>query len=362
MKRIILTTILAACSILNGHAQYKDFKYDSNSDFKLVQIDQYDDATMFFFTVTSKEGRDRFTVNDNTKITIDGAYKTYKLVGTGNIPFTSENCVAYLPKAGDSLNLILQFDKLPLDKPFSMVENPNEKSGHIFNFSNITINTAAQSEKIDVDDFLSFTDYIKSERYNQNGQQYMLYDINGLSVATHLGEEFSGFTRIGKFDIVVTNDSGRPVVLSSDNIKVTAMKSEKKGYEELPLWDVATYDSFVASNNATAVGNYSHDINPIASTISDYRRTRVSSDDLKGQILLGSLEVIARASKQSEVDEYAEALERNRRNLWNNYLQTTSIENGETYGGFVTFKDKQYKKYVVTVTVGGNTYTFYING
>ena len=357
---ITIASLLLCCGA--AYAQYNTISYDTECFAKLVQIDQYDESTVLFFTAASPEGRERFSVNDNIKITVDGSYKAYKLLSVANIPMSSENCVAYLKDKGNTLNFIMEFEKFPIDKPFRIIENTERSNALIFNYDNVTV-ADAPKEKIDINDFLSFTDYVRSGKYTKDGGTFMYYDFNGVSVATHLRDEFWGLTRVGVFDVVVTNDSGRTVVVDSNNIKVTAIKNEKNGYVEIPLWSAADFDSMVASNNNMSVSSYADNINPVASAISDYRRYRVNRDDIKGQILYGSLETVFRATSRSEVDEYAAALEKNRQRLWNNYLRGVDVESGESYGGFVAFKDqKGFKHYIITVTVGGHDYVFNIAG
>ena len=359
MKRIALL-LLGCIASIAASAQYKDFTYEGDSYFKLIQIDQYDEATVFFFTYEAKDDRVAISVNDNTKIKVDGDYRTYHIQQTGNIPFSSENCQAYFAKAGESLNIVLQFDRLPIDQVFSMVEKEGA-TGHYFNFKNVKVNTASVSEKIDIDDFLNACDYTKREKYTSGGAQYMLYDINGLAIATHLGDEYVDLAKVGRFSIVVTNDSGKPVTLSASNIKVLATKNASKGWVEIPLWSVADFDVRISSSNAMSVRGYEEKVNPVASAIGRYRNSQVDRNSAK-DILWTSAEVLARASTAAKVDEYAAALEENRAREWNNYLQQVTIQSGETYGGYVIFKDKNYKQYKIIVTAGGHEYTYYIAG
>ncbi|MBQ0024759.1 MAG: hypothetical protein KBT00_03410 [Bacteroidales bacterium] len=361
MKKLLVLAAMC-CFATAAMAQYSKISYESDSAFKLLQIDQYDDASVFFFTVKCDEPYRRFSVNDNTKISIDGSYKKYRLMQVANIPFSSENCAACLDKVGDELYFILQFERIPLDKPFNIIENEGSTSAMAFNLHNITVDTGTSSDLIDMDDFLGCSDYVRTGMYSRDGVKYRYYDINGLSVAVHLGEEFFGLTRVGKLDVIVTNDSGRKVSLSCDNVRVTACRNEKKGYEEIPVWEVATYDSYVQSGNAASMASYSKEVNPAASSIGDYRKYRMKQDNVGGQILLGSIESLLRSSSKTQEDEYAAALEANRNRLWNNYLQNLDIDNGETYGGFVAFKDRKYQSYMIYITVGGHEYSFGIRG
>lgn len=361
MKRlaIFFACFLAICS--TARAQYRNITSSNESEFRLIQIDQYEEATVFFFQTTANDDRKGLNVNDNTKITVAGDYKAYHLQQTLNMPFSSENKAAYLPNKGDELNLVLIFDRIPLDKPFTMTEKEG-KTGYYFNFKDIIVDLSQESPKIEADDFVKATDYIIREKYEANGQQWMSYSINGLAVDTHLSGEYLNLTRIAKLNIVITNDSGRRVAVSPDDIKVKAAKNSRSEFVEIPLWEVGKYDSKVAGDNSMNVSAYEDRVNPIASVLGNYRTRRGDSASLGEQLALASAEIIARASTQSKVDAYAEALEKNRQKVWQEYLQSLTLESGESYGGYVTFKDKNYEKYVITVTIGGHEFTYYING
>lgn len=361
MKRVLFIVTLILFSAAS-YAQFNKVSYDTPCAAKLVQIDQYDESTVFFFTITAPEERQRFVVNDNIKVVVDGAYKACRLISTGNIPMSSENCVAYLKEKGNTLNFTLEFEKVPLDKPFSIIENPERNTPLTFNFNNISVDAASTAGKIDIDDFLSFTDYVKSGLFSKDGKNYMYYEVNGLMVATHLGEEYSGFTKMGILSIEVVNESGKPVNFSSANIQITAMKNEKKGYLEIPVWPVSTYDDAVRDSNYLNMQAHEEEVNPIASSIGRYRRNRVKIDDVGSQVVLGTLETIFRSTTREEMDEYAAALEEYRQKKWDNYLQDARLDNGEYYGGFVAFKDSNYKHYIININLGGHVYTFHING
>lgn len=361
MKRLtlLLAGLLAVCA--TGHAQYRNITSSNDSEFKLVQIDQYDEATLFFFQTTANEDRKGLNVNDNTKITVAGDYKAYHLQQTLSMPFSSENRSAYLANKGDGLNFVLVFDRIPLDKPFTMTERDG-RTGYYFNFNDITVDLTDISPKIDADSFVQATDYVVREKYESNGQQWMSYSVNGLAVDTHLEGEYLNLTRVGKLNIVITNDSGRRITVSPDNITVKAARNARSEYVVIPLWEVGKYDSKVAGQNSMNLSSYEERVNPIASVLGSYRSRRGADASLGEQLVLASAEILARASTQSKVDAYADALEQNRRKVWEEYLQTVALESGEAYGGYVTFKDKNYSNYVITVTVGGYDYVFYITG
>lgn len=361
MKRlfILIAGLLVLCA--PARAQYKNFTCSSESSFDLIQIDQYDEATIFYFQITADDDRLGLSVADNTKITVTDDFKAYHLQQSLNMPFSSENKAAYLAKKGDKLNCVLVFDRISLDKPFTIMEKEG-KTGHFFNFKDITVDLSKESAKIETDDFVQATDYIVREKYEANGKHWMSYNINGIAVDVHLAGEYLNLTRVGKIDVVITNDSGRSISVSSENIKVEVAKNKNSDFVEIPLWDVSKYDNKVAGENSLNVAAYEDNINPIASVLSSHRIRRGSDASLGEQIALASAEVIARASTQSKVDAYADALEQNRQKVWEEYLQSVTLDSGETYGGYVTFKDKNYHKYLITIKIGGHDYVFHIDG
>lgn len=67
---------------------------------------------------------------------------------------------------------------MPLDKTFSIVENPDKQNSLMFKINNIKVNTEAVSEKIDIVDFLNYSDYISTGTFQSGGNTYRFYDLN----------------------------------------------------------------------------------------------------------------------------------------------------------------------------------------
>ena len=362
MKRILATAVTLIALSMTANAQYRDFTYDNQSLFRLIQVDQYEDATIFFFDIEATSDRMKFSLNDNTSLDIPGTYKRYRVKSVGNLPYSSEDANAILLKTGQKLNFVIEFDRIPLDKAFNIIENESENGNLDFNFRNIKINTESVSEKIDVADFLNYTDYVLIGDFVQGDRPYRFYSINGLSVATCLEEEWYGFTRVGKLSLSIVNDTANPVKVSATDIEVKATKNESKGYEDLSIWTVDTYMSLKSDEDASRVSNYRNEINPVASSVAKARKEEQNNKNVGGAVAYGILEDILRSNDDEKINNFKEGLRKNRERIWNNYLKTLTLNSGETYGGFVAFRDRNYKRYVITIRMGGHEYEFGVKG
>lgn len=72
----------------------------------------------------------------------------------------------------------------------------------------------------------------------------------------------------------------------------------------------------------------------------------------------GDSEGALRKNDTGKVAEYNQALQKERNRKWKNYIQSVTIHDGETYGGFVAFKNKRTNFWEVTVEIAGKKYTF----
>ena len=362
MKRIFILLAAIVLGTTGLSAQYKDFTYDDNgSRYKLYQIDQYDDgSTVFFFTITSNGDRETFMVDDNTSIVVDGSFKKIRIATTGNIPFSSENKAALLEHEGDILTFVLEFDNVPLDKTFSIVENPNKQSPLMFNFNNIKVNTEAKSEKIDIVEFLNYSDYVTTGTFEKGGNRYRFYDVNGVTVASCLTEDWIDLTRVARVDVIVENFSGHVVNFSTSNIRAVATKNRKKGsFESCPIYSVSDYDALVRSQNASSEYLYKSEVSRTADDVRDFRRKNVSTDDIAGTLALSALEALIRTSDQEKIDGYKQDLEKQRQRTWDNYLQSVTLNTDESYGGFFAFHRKaSYEEYHLIFNLNGHNYEF----
>ena len=362
MKKILILSLAIVLATFGANAQFRDITCDNGSIFELVQIDTSAFATTFYFTATAQyEDGAYFRVNSSTYVTAEGVMKRYKLLGTGNIPMSNENAAAYIEKKGGKLNFVLIFEPMPLDKALTIAgdgdpdETDPEKLLVTFNsVKNIRVNTSAPGEKINMVDFLDFTDFVQAAAYVSDDHHYREYTCDGISIAGAL----TNGSPYGQFYLTVTNNSSRDISLTINNIKIKARKKAKDDFEVRPIISRLEYNDYLESVDAAAASAYRNQINPTASLVHRISNYGVKYDDYVSKIALSAIEGALRKNDAGKIEEYNQALQQERNKQWRNYLQNVSLKSGESYGGFVAFPNRKANSWLVTVTIDGKTYTF----
>lgn len=356
MKKTFILAIALIAGIFSANAQFRDFTADNSSVFQLVQVDTSANGTFFFFTAKASKSAVGFNVNENTIVTADGVMKRFKLLGTGNIPMSNENSYSYIEKEGGVLNFVLVFDsQIPIDKPLTISGDGDSEGEYSFNsIKNIRINTSSVSEKMNLTDFLEYTDFVQSASYVSDDHNYRAYTFNGVTVAGAL----TNGSPYGMFYITITNMSDHDIAFSMNNIKIEAKKKEKDEFEYKKNLSRLEYTDYLAEEDAYASRSYQNAINPTASLVHNFSTFGVKYDDYASKIALSALEGALRKNDRAKVDEYNEALQQERNRQWRNYIQSVTIKDGETYGGFVAFPNKRMNFWQVTVDVAGKKYTY----
>lgn len=356
MKRIILLSIAVILGISSANAQFRDITADNQSLFKLVQVDTSANGTFFFFTYTSPKKSTGFNINENAAVIAEGVMKRFKLLGTGNIPMSNENSSALIDKEGGQLNFVLVFDsQIPIDKPLTITGDGDSEGDYSFNsIKNIRINTSAVSEKMNVKDFLEYTDFVQTSSYVSGNHNYRSYTFNGVTVAGAL----TNGSPYGNFFITITNLSEKDVSFNSGNINVTGKRRENDSYEQKKILSRQEYNNYLEKEDSWASESYRNSINPTASLVHRFSTFGVRYDDYASKIVLSALEGALRKNDSGKVAEYNEILQEERNRQWQNYIQNVTIKDGETYGGFVAFANKKTNFWEVYVNIAGRKYTF----
>jgi len=357
MKKLF-TLLLLAAVCFSASAQYRDISSNNISAFELVQIDEYDGITAFFFTINAEEDVN-LTINDNTCIYVEGGAKRCRMTKAANIPYSSDNTYLQL-KAGDKANIVLEFESVPLDKTFSMFEDRSKNGFYMFNIEDIKVNKESTSPTMDLLDFINYYDSKYTGVYAKEGKNWRFYDYNGLSVGTSMILENLDLVRIGQINITIDNASGHDVKFSPRNIKVEARKRSNQKYDVLSVFTKTEYDTYVSRDINTQTGVYASNVNPVANTVGHMRRYDVKKDDVGTQIGLGVLEAILRSNDGKKIADFQDGLEENRARLWDNYMEDATVPDNGSYGGFVAFRQKGYKQLRITISMGGFDYVFLV--
>lgn len=360
MKRAILTIAALVCAF-SASAQYNTFTLDNPSIFKLIQIDQAPESTLFFFTATATKEDMAFNINDDACVKIPGDYHRYSIKSLANLTLTSQNSSVCLRNPGDQVNFVIETERIPLEKEFSFIENDAKEGELMFNFRNIKVDTSVETSPINPSDFISATDYCTTGKFYKDGDEYRYFCINDVIVATHMSWEYLGLTKSGKLRMTVSNFSGHDISFGIDNVKITANKRKNGPTEVVPIWDLPTFDSHVRDEHGYASNAYRDRVNPAATIIKDQRTFHTDRNDTATQVGLALLETLLRSGDRQAIEDYNNQLERDRQMLWDNYLQTATVGDGEEYGGFVSFKMKSYAHLDVEININGRIYRFGIN-
>lgn len=355
-KKTIALSLALIAGIFSANAQFRDFTADNSSVFKLVQVDTSANGTFFYFTAKASNRGANFNINENSIVTAEGVMKRYKLLGTGNIPMSNENAYSHIENEGGELNFVLVFDSsIPIDKPLTISGDGDSEGEYSFNsIKNIRINTSSVSEKMNLVDFLDFTDFVQTASYVADDHNYRSYTFNGITIAGAL----TNSDPYGKFYVTITNLSGHDVAFSMNNIKVKGKKREKDQFEPRDNISRLEYNDYLEEVDAWDSRSYQNSINPVASIIHDFSSFGVKYDDYASKIALSAIEGALRKNDTGKVAEYNQALQKERNRKWKNYIQSVTIHDGETYGGFVAFKNKRTNFWEVTVEIAGKKYTF----
>lgn len=168
-KRVLrgAMTMLFIVAAMPLWAQYNDIRYLTNSAAKLVQIDCEDDATLLYFTYDNTRPNTYLYVSDAIRLKVGDI--DYYLKGAGNMPVSHDGGdKSVAGRAGKRLNFVLAFDKVPIDKPFDLIEN--ELSTTAFNFHAIKVNTQLRTRRYDIDVFPRRHSYKTSQRSERRRQ------------------------------------------------------------------------------------------------------------------------------------------------------------------------------------------------
>ena len=350
MKRIIILLSALTLACASANAQYKPISYESPSPVQIVQIDEVENSTIVYFTYTSEKDNVFASWNDDASyVNIPGTFKKYKAKTLVGIAAGSAGEQSYIAKAGDRFNFAIEFEKFPLDTPFDLVEDIESGTG--FNFSSVTIDTSEKSELMPVDDFLAFASVPVTGSFYSDGNQMRYWRDGGLVMTMHFmtTEEYG---KLFKIYLEVANNSGRPVDLITDNIKVVAENSVTSKIFDVPLLSYNDFDQKVVNN----LGWYSSP----ASRLSDNMRWQANIQSRRGNsntaLAFGTLSLIASMADMQNARNYQEALDEERQKVTSNYLLSNTLQDGAVYGGFVAVKDRRPDLYHITLKIGKKEY------
>ena len=326
--------ILAAT--LGASAQYNNILYLTNSNVKLLQVDQEDEATLLYFTFTSEKETSYIYISDNIRLKADG--KDYSLISAGNIPVSHDGKdKSVAGRVGMKVNFVLAFEKAPIDQPFDVIEN--ELSTTAFNFHQIKVNTKSRTRRYDMNVFLEDTPLKPRFRYTVDGCDFKVVKPKGLILAFCFTTDADNADEaVVMLDVV--NRSGKSVQFSKEDCKITGYKKDKP--LQIPL-DASLQE---ATSNRRL---WKDCVKDVELPKSRYVRQRWSLIDVLNEYAINSNDSI-----------YEDYLARIKPELEHTPLTSKTIADGECYGGSMRFSQKKLSKYIFECTIEGEKYRYVI--
>ncbi len=228
MKKAFLV-VAAVVQTCIAAAQYNNVTYSTYSNAKLMQIDQYDDFSVFHFTYTSA-GTEELYADMGMLISISGTSQKYSLKAAENLPTNEKtHATARFNKAGEQLNFTLMFEKMPLDKPFNIIAKKGESGCNILNFSDVKVNINSQTEKIDSEKFFASNRVMTHGKCIEDGIEYSFAECGGLNIAvTSIYVKSEWTSNVQRVFLNVENNTGRSVDFKVANIKTAGYDKDDK--------------------------------------------------------------------------------------------------------------------------------------
>lgn len=410
LRTMVLTLFVAVTSHIS--AQFKVTMESCNDpNLQFVYAANTEESTFIYVTKTSKEENENFTC---APLTANAGYKKYKMKNCYNVPKYNEAepaCVV-LDKSGQSHNFILEFEKLPMNTTFDIIEDANEALAEPWTFSGVMIDTLSRTEAIDPYDFVNATPSKLFGKYATKGTVYNYYMNNGIVLTAHFakGRNYGKYYQV-YLDII--NNTDHSIAFTTDNVETEGyvVKKGKTTSFALETLSASDYDKKVRKSQAwsrffnalgeslaaeeagkttvnttsrttttgdsytsgeysggsvsagAAVGSRSAAVGVGASayagrSYSDTHSSKTSTTHSSTVIRDGAIQYMARQQAAQNIAAYDNALANDRANLWEHYLKVNTIKSGESYGGFFNIKYKKANGLIIKIKIDGVVYAF----
>lgn len=413
MRTILFRTFaLSLFMVMAAHisAQFKVTMANSNDpNIRFVSAINTEESTFLYVTKTSTQESETFTCG---KLNATSGYKKFKMKNCYNIPKYNEAEPAYvvLDKPGQTHNFMIEFEKLPMNTTFDIIEEV--EGGQPWTFSGVKIDTLSRMEFIDPNDFIGATPAKTFGNYASKGTVYTYYLNNGIVLTAHFakGKNYGKYYQV-YLDII--NNTDHSIAFNITNVEAQGytIKKEVPTYFALETLSADEYDKkvrnrqawnsfFNAWGQASAANNAGTTTVNTSTTTSSYGSSHTSGGYSGGSVSAaaavgtggaavgvgasayagrsysdtyssnttttnsstvihdGAIQYMAQQQAAQNIAAYDEALAYDRANLWENYLKVNTIKSGEAYGGFFNIKYKKADGLVIKIKIDGVVYTF----
>ena len=349
------------CSIPALSAEcYKISSVDSgNANVSLRYLQQTDTSSLVYAVLSIPEDRtDAALVNVSRVLYATDGENNYKLIGAQNIPVEDESMLEFsiLEDQQKKLNFILEFEKLPLDEKFDIVDAASSGEGSL-NFKGVCVDPTARKE-VDANRFTKSTELPRCGRFFDEGHSTDYYVRDGVFVSLYSTYSDDHFT----FYLSIVNKSDHGILFNTGNMKVTGHRPNRKTPEEviLPLISKGSYVNAVAMNDV-ATARYETKSVALSELGSALSFASIGlpwrSPERIGLDVLGG---VVRDISYEKARPYIAELDKTRAERTKNYLQSQSLKPGESHIGFIQAqRTKKAKDFHIVLHMDGYDFEFF---
>ena len=337
----------------------------SNANTSLRYVRQTDTTTQIFAVFTMpEEATDAVLFNLPRTLHATDGDLDYKMVNAHNVPIADESMIEYSVLEGNQkkLNFILEFEKIPIEDKFDIIDNT--EGGRDLDFQGISVDMASTKE-LDSKRFLKSTNLPRCGMYYDEGNCYTYYLRDGVLItmrSTYAKDNFCLY-------ITIINNSDHGILFNTGNIRATGHKA--KGGDttvvNLPLMSkndyvhmVETMDVYSARQASESRGLSEIGFAMSLASINIATSTFGSPYNNPEYVGLGIAGGFLRDIEYSRTKPYLAELDKTREERTKNYIQSQSIKPGESHSGFLRMKkDKRVFDFDVIIPMDGYDFEFY---
>lgn len=367
MKRFATIILMLSCLVSAGAEElYRISSVEkSNVNTSLKYVRQTDSTTQVFAVITIPETSTEAVLFNlpRTLHATDGELD-YKMVNAHNVPIADESMNEYSILEGNQkkLNFILEFEKIPIEDKFDIIDNTEGRSD--LDFQGISVDMASTKE-LDTKRFLKSTNLPRCGMYYDEGNCYTYYLRDGVFFtmrSTYAKEHFYLF-------LTIVNNSDHGILFNTGNIRATGHKA-KGGDTTVVNLSLMSKNEYV--HLIEAVDRYeankaseSHGMNEVGHAMSLASSSLALSTfgspyNNPGYVGLGIAGGFLRDIEYARKKPYLAELDKTREERTKNYLQSQSIKPGESHSGFIRLeKDKRVYDFNVIIPMDGYDFEFH---
>ena len=208
---------------------------------RLVQVDQLDNSTLFFFEYQN-DGQRYMNIYEDIVVR-DSVGNNYKLLNSYNMPLSDEDhSHQLLLQPEQEHRFVLEFEKVPIGQELDIVES--EGNSRAMNFYEVNIATDVLSQYINYDEWVKDYPVKETGSYVSDGSVIQYISYKGITLMAHM-KQINEYGKYFSIDIDVVNNSSKDVLLDPSRITATSFIAKKKKDVKLKVLSADEYDKKV---------------------------------------------------------------------------------------------------------------------